>query len=460
MKVPANAAGKTFKCVKCGTHIVVGAPTAPAAPPGETAGNVPPALEPVGQLLVQAGAITTLQLDEALGVQRREGGKTFELLIRLGYLDKARLHEVLAQQPGVAAIELSRVQIDRELAALVPREVALAQLILPIDKLGRLLTVAMACPLDTATISELEQQTGLKVKAMLCRYDDIRTAVTKFYPAEGAEEGTMHTFQLPEGFDRAPKDDLAEKLARLEDLNYAPEALAQLQAVAQNSDTSLADFVDAVSMDPALVAALLRTANSAAYGMPGLVDCLTMALTLLGREGVLALVAQCKKVNTAGPDNLTALRARGAATGLNTAILARASGRAGHELAYTAGLLQAAGSLALAAVAAQRYAKLDTMASAEALAQAEKQALGLDHGEAAQVLLKRWRMPEALQVAAGRYLTPEAANTHAPLAGLIRAAALGDLDTAAEAATVKPDAVARARREEDQQREVLRGARL
>lgn len=120
--------------MKCGNHIQADGPGAVAAAPPE--GKVPPALEPMGQILVQAGCITPLQLDEALSEQRKGGGKTFEILIRMGYLDKARLHEVLSKQSGIATIDLVRVTIDREVAKLVPRQFALQQLVLPIDKLG------------------------------------------------------------------------------------------------------------------------------------------------------------------------------------------------------------------------------------------------------------------------------------------------------------------------------------
>lgn len=450
MKVPGNAGGKTFKCVKCGNHIIVGADAVVSAeaPPTDTGTKVPPALEPIGQILVDAGCITQLQLDEALAEQRREGGKTFEILIRLGYLDKARLHEVLSKQPGIATIDLSRVSIDRELSKLVTKELALQHLVLPIDKLGRLLTVAMACPLDVATIAALEKDTGLKVKAMLCRYDDIHAAVQKQYPEDGGE-GAMHTFQLPAGYDAAPKSDVAEKLNRLEDLHYRAETLTRLDEALRAPGNGLGALVEILIEDPALVAALLRTANSAVYGMPGQVDGIALALALLGRDGLAALVARCRKLNIAPQANLATLAEGAARTARHAAILARATGRVGRELAFTAGALHGVGAHALEAASAQRYGKINTGAALQALAAEEKQAFGLGHDEAAQVLLKRWRLPESLQLGVGRYLAPEGAGQHAALASLVRAASAPDLAQAAEAAGAKPDALNRAVREEE-----------
>ena len=460
MKVPGNAAGKTFKCVKCGNHIQVGADaTAPPAPTSSPA-DVPTALEPVGQLLVQAGCITPLQLDEALGVQRRDGGKTFEILIHLGYLDKARLHEILSKQSGVAAIDLSRVSVDRDVVKLVPKEMALKQLVLPIDKLGKLLTVAMACPLDVATIAEIEQLTGLKVKAMLCRYDDIENAVKKQFHDEGTPEGELHTFQLPAGFDSGNKEDLSEKLGRIEDLHYRVDVLDRIALLLKDPATGLGLVLETLMHDPAFAAALLRTANSAVFGMPAQVDSLALAVTLLGRDGLASLVARCRKINLTPQQNLNPLYERAVSTAKNAAILARATGRVGHEIALTAGLLHGVGSFAMAAASAQRYSKLKTDAPPGQLAVEEKQAFNLSHPEAAGVLLKRWRFPEALQISIGQYLTPDSAQKHAALAGIIRASVSGSPEQAAEAAGAKPDAIARGQREEDKLWEALRTTRF
>ena len=444
MKVPGNATGKVFKCVKCGAHVQgTGSTTAPPE------SDAPPALEPVGQLLVQAGAITPLHLDEALGVQRREGGKTFELLIRLGYLDKARLHEILSKQSGIAAIDLSRVSISREIAALVPRELALQQLVLPIDQLGKLLTVAMACPLDVATIAEIEKLTGLKVKAMLCRYDDIQAAVQKHYPEEGLGEGEMPTFQLPPGFELQPKEDVADKLNRLEDLHYRADVLEKVATLAKDSATTLGQVVEIVIHDPAFTAAILRTANSAVYGMSGQVESLHLAITLLGRDGLGALVVQSKKANVAPQKSLDPLYARSLSTARHAAMLARATGRVGREVAFTAGILHLIGAYAIEKAAPQRYGKVKTEADRGTLAAEEKAAFGMGHPEAGAVVLKRWRLPESLQVAVAQYLSPDNAPKQNALPSLVNAATATTPEEAGQAAGAKPDALARAQREED-----------
>lgn len=195
---------------------------------------------------------------------------------------------------------------------------------------------------------------------MLCRYDDILTAVQKQYPDADRPEGEMPTFQLPPGFEGALKEDCTEKLGRLEDLHYRSDVLDRVAKLLNEPGTGLGLVVETLAHDPALAAATLRSANSAVYGMASQVDGLSLVVTLLGREGLAALVAKCKKVNVVPQGNLSPLYERALNVAKNAAILARATGRVGRETAYTAGLLHSVGSFALEAASPQRYGKMKT----------------------------------------------------------------------------------------------------
>src|SRR6185295_5711298 len=52
----------------------------------------------------------------------------------------------------------------------------------PVDRLGKLLTLAMACPLDTEVIEEVERFTGLRVKRMLTTVENLRRLLDASYP--------------------------------------------------------------------------------------------------------------------------------------------------------------------------------------------------------------------------------------------------------------------------------------
>ena len=431
MKVPAKAMGKKFKCVKCGEAILVseqntdGIGTTAAPADAEGAQPSQPSLR-IGELLVEGGLITPNQLQDALDYQRKKGGKTLENLITLEYLTEQGLHAFFSKQPGMTSIELSRFTIDSELLKLIPKELALDRLVLPIDQLGKLLTVAMACPLDTGTIEEVHKRTGLKVKAMLCKMNDIHQAVQKYYP-EDKESGklSMSSFGLksiPEPTVEIKK--VGDALNVLEVLGARSGVIARVQDLARNEKSSMRDVALAVGMDPILAVSLLRTANSEAYGLRGTVDSVHMAAALLGKEGTAAIASRCVNGGTAAGVDINFLSDRACRCARASYALASASGRVGIGVSYTAGLLCEIGRFVLAAIAPEKYKKIDPALYSGALVEAEKKVFSHCHREAGASLAKEWSLPKSLQHIMLYYLTPEHAGPARDLASIISVAAM------------------------------------
>ena len=427
MKVPTGAGGKRYKCVRCGNPVLVPGPAESAPEPAKekdapVARNAPP--ERVGELLVQEGLISQEQLREALGRQQKEGGKTFEILMGLGYLEKNQLHAFLSRQPGMTSIDLARVTIDRKLSEIVPRKLALECLVLPIDRLGNLLTVAMACPLDTLTIQGIELSSGLKVKAMLCRYDDVQGAVEKYYPSESEMNGVPATYELPARFGVGGRTEVGEKLRRLECIGAAGTAAPQLASLAGGAGTDFGKLLSGVEADPGLAALVLCMANSPVYGLPGNVDSLVMALALVGRKGLVRAVTTCSEAGSRGGADLTGLCKRAQRCAAMAVQLAQASGRSAEGVAYTAGLLHEMGRLALMLVAPQKYGELDQSLAREPLLQAEEQIFSMAHPEAGAQLATYWRFPTVLTQAIRSYLSPAEAGDARDLASIVSIASL------------------------------------
>lgn len=428
MKVPAGGKGKAFKCVKCGARIRLAedAPPPPSRPVANgkaEAPEPPPAAEPIGQLLLNAHLITQVQLDEALAIQKTSGGKTFEILISLGYLDRKALHDFLSRQPGVAAIELDRFEIDPSLVELIPRKLALECLVLPIDKLGKLLTVAMACPLDVATIGEMEQITGLKVKAMLCKLDDIHAAVRKYYRSEEIVQPSAASFGLAPATPKVSEAEIGEQISRLERLVAPGQVVALVEEMGRDAGSTVRDLAAVAGTDLVLAAALLRSANSPAYGMPARVDSVPLAVALLGKAGVMAVVAETQAGLGRTDFDAEPISRRAHRCASVAAALAVACGRVPESPAYTAGLFHQLGCLALASVSPAAYRDIDSNLLGIDLAKVEDKTFALTHPEAGQRLASRWRFPARLCAAIGHYLKPEQAGDARDLASVVSVAA-------------------------------------
>ncbi|MFZ3137527.1 MAG: type II secretion system protein GspE, partial [Thermodesulfovibrionales bacterium] len=78
----------------------------------------------LGQLLVTSNVITEEQLREAIGHQRKQGGRLGTNLVKLGYLTEEKLVAFLSKQWGVPAINLSDYKIEPSVLKLIPVEIA------------------------------------------------------------------------------------------------------------------------------------------------------------------------------------------------------------------------------------------------------------------------------------------------------------------------------------------------
>lgn len=362
---------------------------------------------PIGKTLYEAGVVTREQVTEALDVQRREGGKTFEILIRLGHLNKDDLHAVLSQQPGVASIDISRFKVSPEYLSLIPKELALKELVLPIDKMGKLLTVAMACPLDITTIEELESLTGLRVKAVLSKYDDIVAALEKYYPSEAQGEGELPTFELPSRHGAASTRNLTEEIKQLEMLAAAPGLLDKVMAASKDG-ADLKVLMQTASADPALAGWLLALANSPAYGMPSQVESLGLAVALLGAPGVRSAVELMKKSAPQPKSDFSEAYESTRTASLIAAALAKKSGKVERGSAFTAGLLRRLGWFVLATLQPGDYP--NGQVGEVEFCEQERKRFGLSHVEAGAIMANRWRYPEALVGAIGASPVQEGAS--------------------------------------------------
>ncbi|MCL4692743.1 MAG: HDOD domain-containing protein [Candidatus Hydrogenedentes bacterium] len=357
----------------------------------------------IGELLVDAGLIHREQLQEGLNTQAAKGGKIVETLIALGYLDAEAFVGFLARQPGVASIDLSKYEIPRQLIELIPREMAVEHEIFPIDKLGRLLTVGMVCPLDSATVQKIEERTGLRVKPLLCAPSDIRSAIERYYPepAPGQEAPpvTPTGVEVPDatGIRASIRlTNVANLIRQIDTLPALPETVRRVQEATLDPLSSVRDVADIIVLDPPIAAKVLSVANSAAYGFPQRVDDVGLAVSLLGLRETYAIVLSAAVVNVFDKSKVFDYRAfwvESMCCAAATRIIAKASGRKRQIGVFSGGLLHDIGRLALSEVASDLYGKVDQGLDGEELIANEEEILGLSHTEAGHLLAAHWGLP-------------------------------------------------------------------
>ena len=137
--------------------------------------------KPLGELLVARGIINRKQLDEVVKVQREKGGLIGEIIVSLGYTKEEEIAYALSLQYGFPYLPLQNYDIPRELLEAIPEQVANQYCLIPIDKIGNTLTVAMANPLNPQAIDDIEYLTKCEAQIFVATTSDIRDAIRKCY---------------------------------------------------------------------------------------------------------------------------------------------------------------------------------------------------------------------------------------------------------------------------------------
>ncbi len=135
----------------------------------------------LGELLIERRIITKLDLDKALEIQKERGGLIGEILVELGYAKEEDIAQALTAQYGFPYLPLANYEIESEVVMVVPENVCKQYCLIPIDKIGDNLTLAMSNPLNKEAIEDIEEITHCSVQIFVATTTDIRNALVKYY---------------------------------------------------------------------------------------------------------------------------------------------------------------------------------------------------------------------------------------------------------------------------------------
>ncbi len=136
----------------------------------------------LGEMLVKAQLITDAQLEEVMKIQRREGGKLGSIVVRQGYCSDQDIVSFLGMQYGVPAADLEQwPPIDAGVIALIPKDLAQRHKVLPLQRTGNVLTLAMSDPTDIFAMDDVRFHTGYNVDPVVSSEMGLARAVEKYY---------------------------------------------------------------------------------------------------------------------------------------------------------------------------------------------------------------------------------------------------------------------------------------
>ncbi|MGE5345427.1 MAG: type IV-A pilus assembly ATPase PilB [Acidithiobacillales bacterium] len=142
----------------------------------------------LGDLLLKSKLISPEQLNEALKLQQSSGLKLGEALVKLNAVTEDDITETLSAQFGVPSINLTHFEIEPGVLKLVAADVARKYNILPVNKTGATLTIAMSDPTNVFALDDIKFMTGYNVEPVVASEQSLQLAIDRHYGATRALE--------------------------------------------------------------------------------------------------------------------------------------------------------------------------------------------------------------------------------------------------------------------------------
>lgn len=121
--------------------------------------------------------------------EMQRDGQTFEdVVLKQKLLSKDDLMTIKAEMYGSKYVDISAIDIDPEIAQLIPASMAKRYMLLCINKKDKKLEVAMANPGDVFAVDDIRLRTGMQVTTVLSYPDDIEKALKAAYKGEAWED--------------------------------------------------------------------------------------------------------------------------------------------------------------------------------------------------------------------------------------------------------------------------------
>ena len=177
-------------------------------------------MEDIGQKLLDARLIDSDALTKAGMQQKNAGGTLTGNLVKIGAIGEPELLEFLAQLYHVPSVDLSSYEPDPTLTKLIPGDVAIKFMALPISRSGRRLVVAMANPSNIFAIDDIKFITGYEVEPRVAFEPALKKSIDRAYDSAGTMADVMKGME--EDLAVVEEDDSAEADAGIAAADEAP----------------------------------------------------------------------------------------------------------------------------------------------------------------------------------------------------------------------------------------------
>ncbi len=206
----------------------------------------------LGTILVEAGVIAEEALPGLLAKQRSSNKKLGQVAMEEGVATEDQIVEALARQLKIPFIGLDTTVVDPAALAIVSESMARDLRIMPLFKVEKNLTVAMADPTDSEALKEIRFVTGCEVEPVVSRPREIMEAIDNYY---GKKSTVMETLEgiTTDRLDAVDEQDEAEEIIESERLSQEAPVVKLVNLMIERAIAKGASDIHAEPQDKSLI---------------------------------------------------------------------------------------------------------------------------------------------------------------------------------------------------------------
>ena len=143
--------------------------------------------------LIKSGLLTEDKIKIAIEEGRKTGETLIKSILRRALVDENALISFLEKEMDIPRVDLSSYMVDKKIINLVPFNLAKKYRLMPLFKVGDVLTVAMVDPFDILALDEIRSKSKCDVEPMVAGSKDIEQAINQYYGVMGSVDDLIRS---------------------------------------------------------------------------------------------------------------------------------------------------------------------------------------------------------------------------------------------------------------------------
>ncbi len=176
----------------------------PPASPGESGLGKAPAAPPanakpmrIGDKLIKLGLVSPDQIEIALREQQKSKQLLGAILVSMNFITESALGEVLAESSGAERFDPKSTMLDAQLVALVPRDVAIRNKVIPIQQDGNDIKLAMVDVYNVLAIDQVRRHLDktAKIVPVYVTETELNDLIERYYNYDLSIDGILREIE-------------------------------------------------------------------------------------------------------------------------------------------------------------------------------------------------------------------------------------------------------------------------